>query len=84
MTENPRQSALIRILEATRKVSAQTTFYAASLGAVALVVTNTDPATLPPALTTFAGGFGVNLLSNVIERLAQGDSMSEDDILDTV
>ncbi len=53
-TPHPHLPALLRVLAATRTLAAQTTFYAAGLGAVALL----GGANLPPELQFFAGAVG--------------------------
>jgi hypothetical protein len=65
--------ALLRVLKATVTLPAQVTFYAAALGAIALI----PGVSLPPALATVAGGVGVNILSGILERVARGEQISD-------
>jgi hypothetical protein len=76
MTTQQKQSALLRILKATVTLPAQVTFYASALGAIALV----PGADLPPALATIAAGVGVNALTSILERVARGEQVSDDEI----
>jgi uncharacterized protein YjbI with pentapeptide repeats len=71
-----KQSALLRILKATTTLPAQVTLYASSLGAIALAA----GADLPPVLAAVAGGVGVNALSNILERVARGEAVSDEEI----
>lgn len=63
-----RQDALLKIVKAASGKSAQLMMYASGLGAIAL----TPQADIPSTLASIAGGMGVNLLSGIIERVAQG------------
>jgi len=76
----PRQSALLRILKATATLPAQVTFYASALGAIALI----GGASLPAGLAVLAGGVGVNVLSSLLERVARGEEISNDEMLDQI
>ncbi len=79
-TSPQEQSALLQVLKTTTKLSAKMTFYAAALGAIALI-----PGTqLPPALATIAGGVGVNALSSILERIARGEDVSEGEKLEQI
>ena len=69
-----KRSALLRILKATVTLPAQVTFYAAALGAIALI----PGANLPPSLAEIAGGVGINILSGILERAARGEQISDD------
>lgn len=80
VTEQKRQSALIRVLKVTTSLSAQVTFYASALGATLLV----PRADLPSTLTALIGGVGVNALSNILERVARGESVPDEEILSRV
>jgi hypothetical protein len=71
-----KQNALIQILKATLTLPAQATFYASALAAIALI----PQADLPPALMALAGGVGVNALSSVLERVARGEPVPEEEI----
>jgi hypothetical protein len=71
-----KQSALQRVLKATTTLPARVTFYASALGAIALV----PQADLPPALAALAGGVGVNALSSILERVARGEPVDDEEI----
>lgn len=73
---NNKQEALLRVLKATTQLSAQITFYAAALGAILLI----PGAQLPPALAVVAGGVGVNALSSLLERVARGEDVADEEI----
>jgi hypothetical protein len=75
-----KQSALLKILKATLTLPAQMTFYGAALAAIALV----PGAQLPPTLAALASGAGVNALSRILERVARGESVTDDNIRQTV
>lgn len=70
------EQALLRMLKATVTLPAQLTFYAAALGAIALAA----GVGLPPVLATIAAGVGVNALSSILERIARGEPVSDDEI----
>lgn len=73
------QAALLRILQTTLKHSAQVTFYASALGAIALMVSS-GAVTAVPVLATLAGGIGVNALSDILGRIAKGESVEDQEI----
>src|SRR5688572_19551978 len=73
-----RRSALMRVLKATMTLPAQVTFYASALGAISLI----GGADLPMGLATLAGGVGVNILSNILERVARGEEVSDNQLLE--
>ncbi|MCL4528203.1 MAG: NB-ARC domain-containing protein [Chloroflexi bacterium] len=75
-----KQSALWRVLKATTSLPAQMTFYGSALGAIALI----GGSSLPAGLGMLAAGVGVNALSSILERLAKGDNVSENEIQDKV
>ena len=81
---DPRRKAITRILRTTTQLSAKTTFYAAALSNIYLMASNTSPETLPPALATFAGGLGVEALGGLIDRVANDDAPSDEDIREQV
>jgi hypothetical protein len=71
-----KQSALLRILKATTTLPAQVTLYASALGAIAQAA----GAELPPLLAAVAGGVGVNALSNILDRVARGEAVPDEEI----
>lgn len=74
------QSALLQVLKTTTTLPAQLTFYASALGAIALI----GGASLPAGLAALAGGVGVNVLSSLLERVARGEEISNDEMLDQI
>jgi tetratricopeptide (TPR) repeat protein len=88
MTENSdlpneleqKQFALLKILRATLTLPAQVTLYATALGAIFLV----SGVSLPSTLSLIASGVGANALSNILERIARGESVSNDEIVGQV
>jgi len=76
LTSSAKQSALLRILKATTTLPARVTFYASALGAIALI----PAATMPPALAALAGGVGINALSSILERVAKGETVTDEEI----
>lgn len=79
-TDKSKLSALFQILQATTQISAQAVFYVSALGAILLIGTS-DPSS---AFSIVAGGLGVNLLSNMLERIAQGHTVSDEEIRSAV
>ncbi len=77
---NKRKQALLRVLRATKSLSARTTLYASALGSVALMY----GANLPPELATLTGVIGANALTSIIERIADGESVADDEIRNQV
>ena len=76
LTSSAKQSALLRILKATTTLPARVTFYASALGAIALI----PAATMSPALAALAGGVGINALSSILERVAKGETVTDEEI----
>lgn len=74
--ENGKQIALLRFLKATMTLPAQVTFYASALAAIALV----PGIALPPALTVLASGIGVNAISSILENIAKGQDIPDNEI----
>lgn len=74
---NPNQDALTRILKVVAVKSARSiTFVAAVLGMVYLI----PGVELPPELKIMATTLGVELMGSVIDRVASGKDMSDDEI----
>lgn len=74
-----RQSALDQIisqLKTTGKYGAKIIAYGTALGAIAAI----GGAQIPPELQLLASGVGVNILSNVIERIAHGENVTSEEI----
>ena len=78
--ENNRKLAIDRIVTIAQRISAQAVYYFSILGAASLIVTNTNAELLPPSLAFAASGIGVNLISNLIERLATGEKVSDSEL----
>lgn len=68
--------ALLHILRATLTLPAQATFFAAAL----LAIVSIPQANLPTTLVAIATGVGVNALSSILERVARGEQVSDDEI----
>ncbi|MEW5986642.1 MAG: hypothetical protein AB1791_08420, partial [Chloroflexota bacterium] len=75
--EQQRAAAWRRILDVAATRSAQFVTYAAALGAIALI----PGAQLPAPLQVVAAGLGVEFLSSIIERVARGERVSDQEIL---
>lgn len=75
-----RQAASLRILKSVAALPGQVAFYALSL----LAVAGLGGVELPAALSALAMSLGVNSLAGMLQRLAEGDDLSEDDIRRTV
>jgi hypothetical protein len=69
-----RQTALVDILKRISVRGAQFIMYASALGAIALI-----PGAQAP-LEFVAASLGVNLLSTIIDRVARGEKISDEDI----
>ncbi len=76
MSPEEKQFALFRVLQALTTFPAQMMFYGTALAAVALV----PGAALPPALATLASGVGMNALASILERVARGEQVQDDEI----
>ncbi|MEM7345904.1 MAG: AAA-like domain-containing protein, partial [Chloroflexota bacterium] len=75
-----RQRALWRVLNAVKSVSAKTVLYAAALGTIGIMY----GANLPPELVALAGAIGGDALTNILERIASGDKISDEEITQEV
>lgn len=76
-TSNPEnQQALLKIFKALTSTSAQVLLYGSALLAIAV----TGGAVLPEMLGSLATGVGMNLIANMIERVARGDDIHEEEI----
>ena len=73
MSQDQQWNALKRII---RRLPAQSVYYASALGAIVLA----GGGQLPPGLEFVAGGIGANVLSNLIEEIAKGEDVLDDDI----
>ena len=80
--DDARRQALQHILRETIRFPWRVTFHAAWVGAAVLAAGNIDPATLSPAAAAFFGGVGVNAFKSLVERLARGENMSSEYILE--
>jgi hypothetical protein len=72
--------ALERVLQVVSVKSASAVMYGAAILGVAALIPDLQ---LPPQLAAIAGGIGANLLSTIIDRVAQGQA-SDDDIKQAV
>lgn len=64
----------LALLNVLKRLPAQLVYYASALGAVAVV----GGANVPPELAILVGGVGVNSLSSMIERIANGDDVNDE------
>ena len=74
------QYSLLRVTKALISMPAQMLFY----GSAVLAVAATGGTELPGILGTLAATLGVNTLSTMLERVARGAEISDDEIRDTV
>jgi hypothetical protein len=74
------QQRLLRIIKALTNMPAQMLFYGSALLAIAA----TGGAALPGVLGTLATTVGMNVLANMLERVARGDKISDVEIRETV
>lgn len=83
-THPNRQKALVTALKAIPRsairFSSNAVLHTAALGAAALAVTNIDPSTLPPTLTFFFGGLGIEAVGILLDRLTSGGDIDPEDI----
>lgn len=76
-TPNPTtQQALLKIIKPLTTGPAQVLFYGSAL----LAIIATGGAALPGVLGTLGTTIGVNVLSNMLERVARGDEVPDDEI----
>lgn len=73
MSRDQQWNALKRII---RRLPAQSMYYASALGAIVLA----GGGQLPPGLEFVAGGIGANILSNLIDEIARGEDILDDDV----
>ena len=74
------QQALLKVIKTLTEMPAQVVFYGSALLAIAA----TGGVALPGFLGAFATSVGVNVLANMLERVAKGDEVPEDEIRKTV
>ena len=72
-----REQTLKRLLRALSSKPAKVVYYASALGALALI----PGVPLPPELQVIAAGVGVNALSSILERVALGQKVSDQEIV---
>ena len=70
------QQALLKIIKALTGPPAQVLFYGSALLAIAAA----GGATLPGILGTLGTAVGFNVLANMLERVAKGDDIHDDEI----
>lgn len=76
-----RQSALSRIISAVSSKSAKAVAYTATILGIAALYPGLQ---LPPELLLFAEGLGINLLSNLIDRVANDNKVTDGEIVKEV
>lgn len=74
------QQALLKMIKALKSTPPQVLFYGSALLAIAVV----GGATLPGILATLGTSVGFNVLANMLERVARGDYIHDDEIRKTV
>ncbi len=80
-----RQKALVAALKAIPRsairFSSKAVLHTAALGAAAVAVANNiDPGTLPPTLSFFFGGLGIEAIGILLDRLTSGNEIDPEDI----
>jgi hypothetical protein len=85
MSSNPiskaeTQQAILKIIKALTSSPAQVLFYGSAL----LAIADAGGATLPGILGTLGTAVGFNVLANMLERVARGDDIHDDEIRKTV
>ena len=75
--DDKKQSAFMRVLKVTSSRSAQIMMYTFALGAIVAI----PGVSLPPALAAIATGLGVEALGGILERIAFGENISDEEIL---
>lgn len=83
-----RETALLRLLKACATLPPQAVFYGSALAALAAAALSPDTlqrlpeawASLSPALQAVASGVAVNSLSALLQQLAQGKDVPDDDV----
>lgn len=78
-TDNAEKSqfSLLRVLKTTLKYSGRITFYASALGAIAVAA---SPGAATTGLGMLIGGVGINALSDLLSRIAKGESVKDQEI----
>lgn len=79
-----KEAALQRIYEVTHIFSARTRLCALSMGILTLSKNDIDPVDCSPALATVLDGEGIKLLNKIIEDIARGERLTDDDILERI
>lgn len=74
------QQGLLKVMKVLVSMPAQALYYGSAL----LAIWSTGGVNLPGALGTLATAVGMNALTNVLERIAQGDDVSHDEVRSTV
>ena len=78
VSQEGKQKALVTLLDRLNivRLPAQIVSYTAALGAIALV----GGANIPPDLAFVFGSVGANILSNILDRVARGETLSDEEI----
>ena len=80
ITTSGKQQVLLKVLKLLVSMPAQVLYYGSAL----LAIWSTGGVSLPGALGTFVTAVGMNVLTNVLERIARGDEVSDDEVRKTV
>jgi len=75
-SDSNRWNALETLVKRLSKHSAQLAYYGSSLGAIALFA----GAQLPPEIEAVASSIGVNIISELVSKIANGEDVSDEDI----
>jgi len=76
ITTSETRQGLLKVLKVLVSMPAQALYYGSAL----LAVWSTGGANLPGALGTLVTAVGMNVLTNVLERIARGDEVSDDEV----
>jgi hypothetical protein len=77
MPDSQDQSSKLKALKKIlNRLPAQMTYYGSALGAIVLA----SGGQLPPGLEAVAGGIGMSVLSNLIDEIARGEDVLDDEI----
>lgn len=83
-TDTQRRAALFSILKAlprgTLSLSSKIVLHTSALGAATLALINLDPSTLPPIVSFYLTGLGVEAIGILLDRLTSSDTLSREDI----
>lgn len=76
MSEQSEKKKLVALFEILKRLPAKSLYYGSAVGMIAVV----GGANLPPELATIATSIGVNILSNMLERVARGEAIPDEEL----